>query len=161
MSRLSLPNIYYHNFSCAFLLGCKFFCFVLTADFKSDDLYNFKWQSDGELVNETVFSGRCAQPPYTGIGATNGASVKYYRYNWPLFDQRTVGYLQDGCGNSLQEHAGAGANSAPGRGRTCGTTVCACGAWFKYGVGCINYPMQLQNPEGYYTHLGKLHIVAS
>ena len=123
-------------------------------------MYNFKWQSNGELVNETLFSGRCAQPQYPGIGATNGPNIKYYRYNWPLFDQRTVGYLKDGCGNDLQEYAGAGENSAPGRGVICGKYVCAGGAWFKYGEGAINYPMQLQNPNPNSMHPGKLHIVA-
>ena len=133
---------------------------MFTADIKSDDLYNFKWQSNGELVNETVFSGRCAQPPYTGDGAINGPDIKYFRYNWPLFDQRTVGYKKDGCGNDLYEDAGAGENSAPGRGNICGKTTCAGGGWFMHGMGATDYPMQLQNPNPDVMHPGRLHIVA-
>ena len=131
---------------------------------ESLDTGRFIWQSNNDPVNETIFSGRCAQ--------LNGVSwrrqLHLSRFAYPYLPTCEVDCNKDECGNTLdagyQPHKklsrgmSAGSYNYKGQNHGQGGTNRNSGLRFK---GYANYPLALHAwvPDGHYS--SRLQIYAS
>ena len=62
----------------------KSITFFSTAEINPSDRTQILWNSNNDVVNETVFSDRCPQPTVPFQSKYGAFDTQLYRYNWPM-----------------------------------------------------------------------------
>ena len=124
------------------------------------DTGRFLWQSNGDVVEESVFSPQCAQPECASCVSYSGDS---YRFGWPYKQKcdpfHGGGCYMDPCGKSVND--GSWQYQSRGYGETYNYGGTHYQGPYPNGVifkGKADYPLAILSPYYYYQHSSRLQI---